>query len=638
MFVARPFLFRHRPDNSFPDRHMSKGIWKYAFISALAALILALYPQISLWTTQGSKWNGSYFVSNYDEVAYSAYVNALINGEPRKNDPFLGLRDTPETPQPETLYSVQFVPAYSIALPAKALGLSVSTAFIILTAFIAVSSALVLFWLIREATDDDLLAAVGAVVVLCLGTAAAFQGELRYLIEGRVLADFFPYLRRYQPGFAFPIFFVFCVFALRALRARSTLWLIAYAAASGLIFAVLVYSYFYLWTAAAAWLGCFAIFTVISNKADWKKSVTLAAIIGAIGIAALVPYFYLLSLRSQNLDSIQLLTHTRMPEFASPSMIIGLIVAAAALIAVWRGAVSLADKQIPLLLSFALTPVILFNQQIVTGRSLQPVHYELFISNYLVLIAAMLLLSVMIAKSASDVSSLPFRRGLAYIGIAAVAWGLFEAFSSTSRNAVVAEIRDGSVPAVKYAALRSGTSPRDTVVLATNFVTADIIPSISPVRSLWNPHTSSASGIDVNENKRLFYVYLYYSGFGESDLSEALRSNSFEVTAAIFGSERALPSLGQSSAAISKQEIQSEVSKYLDFARKFDAQTASNPVLHYIIVPAEAEPKLANLDRWYSRDSGQTFGLFKVYKLTPPAKKPISSRSFYGSSRSIDQS
>ncbi len=597
---------------------MGKVIWKYAFLSALAALILALYPQISLWVAQGSNWNGSYFVSNYDEVAYSAYVNALINGEPRKNDPFLGLSDTPQTPQPETLYSIQFVPAYAIALPARILGISVSTAFIFLIGFTAAFSALALFWLLREATGDDLLSAVGAVVVPCLGTAAAFQGELRYLIEGRILADFFPYLRRYQPGLAFPLFFVFCIFVWRSFRSDSVRRLIGYSAASGIIFALLVFSYFYLWTAAAAFSACFAAITIISNKADWKKSITFFAISGGIGIAALVPYFYMLSLRSENLDSVQLLTRTRMPEFASSSMIIGLIMASAAIIAVWRRAVSLNDKRIQLLLACAVTPVILFNQQVVTGRSLQPIHYELFIANYLVLTAGILLLAVMIAKSGSTGETKVFRRGLIYIGIAAFIWGAFEAYGSTSRNALAAEIRDASVAAVKSTLEGSDQGRGETVVLATNFVTADFIPSIARVRSLWNPHTSSAGGIDVNENKRLFYLYLYYSGWG-SELSQTLKENSFEITAAIFGSERALPSLGTKTAPVTAQEIQAEVLKYAEFARTFNAQTAASPTLHYIIVPAEAEPDFTNLDRWYSRDEGQTFGLFKVYKLTPKA-------------------
>lgn len=591
---------------------MIKSIWKYALASAAAAFILALYPQISLWATQGTNWHGSYYVSNYDEVAYSAYISALINGEPRKNDPFLGQRDTPETPQPETLYSIQFVPAYAIALPAKVTGISASTAFIFLITFLAIFSALSIFWLLYETTGDNLLSAVGAVVVLCLGTAAAYQGELRSLIEGRVLTDFFPYLRRYQPGFAFPLFFVFCVFARRAVRGDSMRRVTGYAAVSGIVFAILVYSYFYLWTAAIAWLGCFALASLLADKSSRKNILTLSAIVGAFGVTALIPYFYLLSLRSQNLDSVGLLTQTRMPEFASTSMIIGLIVAAIALTAVWRGSASLTDKRLPLLLSFALTPVILFNQQIITGRSLQPVHYELFIANYLVLISAMLLISMVIADRTGTENMQSFRRGLVYLGLATLGWGFFEAAGSTSRNAVYAEIRDGSIPAISYIEERSAGG--ETVVLATNFVTADFIPSVATIRPLWNPHTFSGGSIDATENKRLFYLHLYYSGFDEQDLKTALQENSFEVTAAIFGSERALPALG-GGAPITAREIEAEGRKYAEFSHAFNADQASNPALSYAIFPSDGESDLSRIDRWYNRGEGKEFGLFRVYEL-----------------------
>ena len=38
----------------------------------------------------------------------------------------------PDQPQPESLFSIQFVPAYLIAVPARLLGISSSTAFIAL--------------------------------------------------------------------------------------------------------------------------------------------------------------------------------------------------------------------------------------------------------------------------------------------------------------------------------------------------------------------------------------------------------------------------------------------------------------------------------------------------------------------------
>jgi hypothetical protein len=152
-------------------------------------------------------------------------------------------------------------------------------------------------------------------------------------------------------------------------------------------------------------------------------------------------------------------------------------------------------------------------------------------------------------------------------------------------------------------------------VLATNFITSDIVPTITTMRPLWNAHTSSAGGVNVQENTRLFFLFLYYSGFSDKDITAALESNSFEVTAAVFGSERAMSTVG-SREPIMPEEIRQESQKYAEFVRSFDINQVRNPTLNYLIVPAKAEPNYSNLDRWYQRDAGETVGLFKIYGLT----------------------
>ena len=174
-----------------------KTLWKLVLIPAVVMAVLAIYPQVSLWLTKGTPWHGAYVVTNYDEVAYSAYVNALVEGAPRRNDPFIGAPD----PEHESLYSIQFIPAYAIALTARFLGISTSTVFIFLGVFFAIASTLALFWFINLVTGNQMAAVTGTLIILCLGTAVAFQGELRHIVDGRVLIDFFPFLRRYQPGF-----------------------------------------------------------------------------------------------------------------------------------------------------------------------------------------------------------------------------------------------------------------------------------------------------------------------------------------------------------------------------------------------------------------------------------------------------
>src|SRR5215467_10075843 len=97
------------------SQNSSRSGWTYALVPALFIGFLALYPQLSLWINRGGEWQETYFISNYDEAAYSAYANALIHGKPRKTDPFLDINQT----EHESLYSIQLIPAYTIAVPAR---------------------------------------------------------------------------------------------------------------------------------------------------------------------------------------------------------------------------------------------------------------------------------------------------------------------------------------------------------------------------------------------------------------------------------------------------------------------------------------------------------------------------------------
>jgi hypothetical protein len=589
--------------------------WKYALLPTLIVLFLAILPQINIWLVKGWAWQGAFVVSNYDEVAYSAYVNSLIEGRPRKNDPFTGLDNIPG----ETLYSIQLIPAYAIAWPAKLLGLSASTAFVILNFLIAVFSSLAIFALLRAITQDNLLAGIGVLVVLCLGTATAFQGELQHMILENYLCDFFPFLRRYQPGFAFPLFFVFCLFAWKLFTVEKTRNFVLYGVVSGLVFVTLVFSYFYLWTAALAWFVSFSLLWAIGRKEVILKTAAKAGIVGVFGVAAIIPYFLILSNRPPNLDETQLLTFTRVPNLFVLPEIIGFLLTAAVILLVRNGKLKIGSPEVLLLLSMAATPFVVFNQQVITGLSLQPVHYEIFIANYLILTAVMLLIWLIKRTYDTDAFALKARRGLVYLGIAAVMWGFIESTATARRNAGYESLRDDAMPVLKYLheieKVDGKVGDRYPTVISTNLMVADFIPTVTSYRSLWNPHTNSAGGVNLRENKELFYRYLYYSGFDEKDVAKAMQEHLYEMMAAFFGGGRALSALDTNAKPISRLEKETELRNYVKFRAEFDHAKAAEPELSYIIVPTMAEPNFQKLDQWYVRDEGRVFGLFKLYKL-----------------------
>src|SRR2546423_15668941 len=85
-------------------------------------MLLALFPQFNLWAMRGKDWNGAYAYNDIDEVAYAAYLQALIDGRPRRNDPYTGHDDVPSAQQPELLFSIQFILPYAMAVAVRPLG------------------------------------------------------------------------------------------------------------------------------------------------------------------------------------------------------------------------------------------------------------------------------------------------------------------------------------------------------------------------------------------------------------------------------------------------------------------------------------------------------------------------------------
>ena len=95
---------------------------------------------------------------------------------------------------------------------------------------------------------------------------------------------------------------------------------------SALAFGYTVFSYFYVWTTAAAWLGCLGVcWLVVRPEGVWKD---LKVFIG-LGLGCLVflaPYAYMLSQRSHTMDDVQMLVRTRLPDLTRVPELIGFVV------------------------------------------------------------------------------------------------------------------------------------------------------------------------------------------------------------------------------------------------------------------------------------------------------------------------
>lgn len=605
--------------------------WRYGIVAGIFLAIFSLYPQAKLVYNRGwSEWNGNYAYNDIDEVAYAAYINALIDGRPRKNDPYTGRDDSPEDPQPESLFSIQFAAPYTVALPARVLGVGAPWAMTISGALAAFLAALAVFWLIAMITrGDGLYAMAGALAVLAGGALFAGEGAVLEILFNGFSYPYFPGLRRYIPAMAMPAFFLLVgvVWKLNGNRddpagrqaALSNGRVTALVVVAMLAFAYCVFSYFYIWTTAAAWLGVFGLLLLILRPDGFKGDIKKLALIGAGCLAALIPYFYLLSKRSTSLDEVQMLVRTRAPDLLRmPEMIgFGVLIAIGALI--WGKQLELRSHAAAFAASLALTPLVVFNQQVITGQSLQPIHYQVFIGNYVAGLAVMVTFALVWPRIRERQHA--GRRVLVGgLAAAAVIWGFAECHYTVRVLDEVNIARDEALPAARrLAELGSAIDGvHKQAVIHFGIAEADDLPTTAPQQVLWARHQHVFAGESFGENKLRYYQLLYYSGVEPGQLASGIKNGTDIVSMiALFGWGRHTDRLNSEYKPLTFGEVDAEARKYADYASTFDARTTPGAVvLSYAITLADQpENALENLDRWYERTTREDYGRYVLYKL-----------------------
>jgi hypothetical protein len=608
--------------------------WQWGLAAASAIMVVALLPQVLFLADRGRDWHGANAAMHPDEVAYSAYTATLIRGRPRRNDPYTGREDRPDHPAPESLFSIQIVPAYVAAVPARWLGLTAANVFMVFPVLCAALSSLAIFWFFNLLTRDKWLGAGAVWIVLGLGTLFALQGIIRHIpnlpfLIPKWLSDMvlptslyhLPFLRFYQPAIAFPLFFVLSSFTWLALTEANTRKAAGAALGAGVTFALLVFSYFYLWTTAAAWLFCISGLWLFARKTERKRALIVFGIIGAFALPALITYFWMLSYRATTVDTMTALASTHRPDLMRPSEVVAVVILLLLWLGVRRRIFESSDGIVLFTASLALTILVVFNQQLITGRSLQPIHYEWFIANYCALAALVLAASLLRRNQASTLLT---NKRLAIIAVIALFWGGTEALLAASLNLTYNRHVDEVLPVARRLtalAQTDGTTQaqRTTgpipVVLMADLALADRLPTDAPQSVLWAPRMLVFPGVAESENRERFFQQLYYLGFDEKKFYKELDRGDWNFYAGLFPYSRLSPVVSGNTSPIQPEEIRMHLGNYLSYAGSFSRERAALPVLSYLVLPVDNEPDYGNLDRWYQRDAGERIGKFVIYRL-----------------------
>lgn len=592
--------------------------WRYGVLVGIFLALLSLYPQAALIYHRGSEYNGATFVNDNDESEYIAYLQAIIDGRPRKNNIYSGGTEEPS----ETFLSIQALPAYAAAIPAKLIGLSAEKTFPLLSVLCAFAAVISLFWFLSKVTENSAFAATAAFAVLVMGVTVAGYGVLKYFLGLGPASASLPFLRRYTPGLAFPFVFMLFGSAWLALKSSQSRERLVYALLASVSFGALIYSYFYLWTAALAWVIILA-FLSVALDADNRQDLILKLWIPFFAFSAIIsfPYFVLLSRRSESTDDAQALELTRQIVLSRPSIWVSALIILAIVWLVRSRRIELNHPLTFFIISFALLPIIVFNQQIITGYSLQPFHYNLYIAPYVVLISLALLVWELLKDKLSELRPVVWVGLILTIGV----WGAIEAHYTTLYRLHGNMRRDAAMP-VSQRLAEIGYRDFDAAIRKITFnadsLQADNQPATAPQGVLWSEHLPWASSLSSEDARRRYYLHLYYLNKDESYLRESLvNCPEGPDCKALFG-WRVIPTLSIKGQPPSPEEVEEVIGEFSAFLENFSPSDAFNPMLSYAIIPAIEGFDFTNIEKWYERDASEVHGKFVLYRLKPSVGIP----------------
>lgn len=560
---------------------------------------------------------------------YAAYIQSLIDGKPIRNSPYTGREDSIENPLGASTFSIQFLAFYPIVIPARIFGLSSSEAMIWFSAIIGFLSACALFWLLYLLFENPFLSFVGTIFVFSLGVLLAGQGSLvsRFSPDSIYYFIAFPFARRAVPAIGFPALFLFFAFVWKFFTSDAGTSKYLSGVLAIVSFTFLVFSYFYLWTTAVAWLSSLILLSIIFRNQNWQKTVISLLGLGTILLFVLIPYFILLANRAATTDSVYLLVYTRRPDLWRISEIISLAVLLIIFVAKYLGRIEWREPKILFLMSFALIAPVVFNQQILSGRSLQPVHYQFYCVNYISAFSLFTLVCVLLDKKSSGRI---FNTILLLSGLAALYVGYNDGQFSVKTARGLNIWRDELMPVAQKikTIARSSENHEDkqpATVLAFDFYpytlmnsiyslsSSDDLPALSSQAVLWSPHQKAFSDLTPEESKDRLFKFIYYQNFDKNWLEDKLRSGKTEVVEGFFGWDTKTAILTDEVKPVTDEKIKEIVDRYEEFQRGFSYERAKTPIISYVVVHQATQPDFSALDRWYQRDAGESVGKYTLY-------------------------
>lgn len=454
----------------------------------------------------------------------------------------------------------------------------------------------------------DKFAALTSAAILLLADSILRPFGVMQVLQGELPDEFLRLSRPVNPALIYIFFFGFLVSFWHYYKNRA----LGYCCLlSAVLLGLNFYNYLYTWTYLYAFGGLLALFHIYERK--WKEVQRIGYVfVGALIVG--IPYL------------LNLYNVTTYPTYEEVGARFGVVLTHAPLFVGFTVIIAIfaflfffpkKDKdQYYFNLALVLTPFITMNQQIITGKILQPNHYHWFFHKPIVIIVVCVVIFSLLTRFAW-----PRLRVLAASAIllVSVATGAFiqyvSYFDGFNDGGAIAIERQKFGPVMEW--LNTHVE-NETMVFANNEA-SHITVIYTPLNVFYHRALPFAS-LSATKSRQLETLYTFYrlKGVGYDDAQEAFYSDREQVSAEIYGIY--YQTLLGAYAAIPDEKIDEIVSLYLE--------TLSTPKdvwiqniwkkyeVEYFIWDKKTNP-FWNLNQFSFLEEVAVFGDISVYHMKP---------------------
>ena len=552
------------------------AILKTHYLALIFALIVglgAVAPHLFFIYDLGDKYKGINVFKSSDEEGYlaSVQVTSLVGGE--------------KFPPPY-LYENRNIPAAVIFLSEIILGkivkytrIEVVNLFLLLKFFGPFLIFILLYWLVYAITKNKVSSILApTLIIIGMGIIGARPGIIWDTILWRSPSiEFWDHIRLLNPAFS-GIFFFLTLVAVLYLFFQPT---IKKAMIAGSLFGILFYLYLYFWTFVLALLGVILLYALFAKAI--KLSVYTLVSLGfgiLIGLPQVFNLFvYLNKVTYGSSGIINLSVVSRHGPLFEKVVLASLTLYVLFLIYLRKRGVL--DRVFLFPLFLLITGTIAVNQQLITGKVIQPHHYYFFTN----LPSAYIALAVVFGYVINLIRQKYSRYSIVAAAFLLVfAWGI--GVQASSYKYWAPKYREYQNYGEIFNWLKQN-APRDSVIYGNDEI-SDLISAYTPFFVYWNGHAGDSVYPPMERKERVYFIRMRLNNVGVQDAEKYLRDHREEIGWGFYG--QYYRDLCGTYGCFPDEIMDSLIEKYKDFLRQPFEQEFKKYKVDYFVWDKTREP------------------------------------------------